>query len=330
MAISVKAPQINPDQTGINGNFKGQDILSLSQFDQRSLGILFQHADEMAKLRKKGTILDLLKGNIVTLLFYEPSSRTFGSFSSSTLRLGGQTIPIHDAKTSSSVAKGETLEDTMGVFQTYSDLIVLRHSETGAAANAANAANVPLINAGDGIGEHPTQALMDLYTINNRFGTLDNLTVVFAGDMLNGRTVHSVLLGLSLFKNTTVYLLSPKILRLSRQHFNLYKERGVKMVEIEKETDLPKDAHVWYWTRVQKERFTDLNEYERTKNSFILTKKLVDTYGSDQLILMHPLPRVGEILTEVDSDSRAIYFRDEIENGVYVRMALLALILGKL
>lgn len=323
MAISVKTDLIN-------GNFKGQDILSLSQFDPQSLSLLFKHADKMAALRKSGKTLETLKGNIVTLLFYEPSSRTFGSFSSSIFRLGGQAISIADARHSSSVAKGETLEDTMGVFQTYSDLIVLRHSETGSAKKAAAAAKVPLINAGDGIGEHPTQALMDLYTIQSKFGGLENLTTVFAGDMLNGRTVHSVLLGLSLYKNNTAYLLSPKELRLKREDYDFYTKRGITIIEIEKETDLPKDAHFWYWTRVQKERFTDLSVYEKTKHRYILTNKLIMEYGSKNMVLMHPLPRVGEILEEVDLDPRAIYFKDQIENGVYVRMALLSLVLGKI
>lgn len=314
----------------LNGNFKGQSIVSLSQFDPKTLATLFKHADGMAKIRKSGKALDLLKGNIVTLLFYEPSSRTFGSFSSSTFRLGGQTIAIADAKQSSSVAKGEILQDTMQVFQTYSDAIVLRHPETGSASNAAKAAKVPVINAGDGIGEHPTQALMDLYTIRNKFGSLDNLTGVFAGDILNGRTVHSILLGLSLFKNNTVYLLSPSTLKLKREDYALYTKRGVKIVEIEKETDLPNNAHFWYWTRVQKERFTDLAAYENVKHRYILTNELIKTYGNKDMVLMHPLPRVGEILEEVDTDPRAIYFRNQIENGVYIRMALLALVLGKI
>ncbi len=314
----------------ISGNFKGKDILSLSQFDPKSLSILFKQTTEFKRLYKNGRVPELLKGNIVTLIFYEPSSRTFGSFSSSIKHLGGQTIAIQDAKTASSVAKGETLEDTMRVFQTYSDAIVLRHPETGAAKKAAAVAQIPLINAGDGIGEHPTQALMDLYTIHERFGRLDNIKAVFAGDMLNGRTVHSMLYGLSLYKNNSAYLLSPKELRLKPEDKKHFEKRGITIVEIEHETQIPKDANFWYWTRVQKERFSDLISYEKIKHSFILTKKLIEARGNKDLILMHPLPRVGEILEEVDDDKRAIYFGSEIQNGVFVRMALLGLVFGKL
>lgn len=315
----------------LNGTFKGQDILSLSQFDQKSLTLLFKQTKKMAEIAKNAKPSEILKGNIVTLIFYEPSSRTFGSFSASVKQLGGQTLDILNPQQFSSVAKGETLEDTIRVFEAYSDAIVIRHPETGTAEKAAAAAKfVPIINAGDGIGEHPTQALLDLYTIFEKFGRLDHLKGVITGDILNGRTVHSLLQGLSIFKQNTIYLLSPEKLRLPRGDFSYYKEMGLNLIEIQSEKEIPHDAHFWYWTRVQKERFTSLVEYEKVKHAFILTPNLLEEKGNKNMIIMHPLPRVGEILPEIDKDERAVYLRSEIRNGMYIRMALIALILGKI
>lgn len=314
----------------IESNFKGKDILSLDQFDIPSIMKLFSYVPQMAQITKASASSDILKGHIVTLIFYEPSSRTFGSFSSAIKQLGGQTVEILSPQNFSSVAKGETLEDTMRTFQNYSQAIVLRHPEVGAAVKAAEAADVPILNAGDGIGEHPTQALLDLYTIYEHHKKLENLTGVFAGDMLNGRTVHSILRGLSMFGGNTVYLLSPKNLLLSREEYEMYTKKRLKIVEIESEEDIPQDADFWYWTRVQKERFSSLEEYETVKHRYILTPELIKQKAADQTIFMHPLPRVGEIDLAVDSDPRAIYFTKEIPNGKYVRMALMGLVLGKL
>ncbi|MBI4078729.1 MAG: aspartate carbamoyltransferase [Candidatus Levybacteria bacterium] len=315
----------------INGNFKGKDIVSLRQFDPHSLQKLFTLASEMSSLAKKAKGSNLLHGTITTLLFYEPSSRTFGSFSAAIKRLGGQTVDIINPQVFSSVSKGESFEDTIRVFESYSNALVIRHPEKGAALKAADiAAFVPVINAGDGIGEHPTQALLDLYTIYEKFHHLDNLIGVFAGDMLNGRTVKSLLRGLSHYKGITAYLLSPKALQLAKEDYNDFAASGITLIQIEKEEDIPKNAHFWYWTRVQKERFSSLADYEKVKNKFILSKRLLSAYGNKDLILMHPLPRVGEIETDVDEDKRALYLRSQVRNGMYVRMALLALVLGKI
>ncbi len=315
----------------IENDFKGKDILSLDQFDPQSLTTLFSAINTLAPIAKEKRPSDILKGNIVTLLFFEPSSRTYGSFSGAIKRLGGQTIDVQDPQKVSSVAKGETLSDTIKVFESYCDAIVIRHPEIGAPMKAAEAAFfVPVINAGDGTNEHPTQALMDLYTLHKRFGRLDNLTALMAGDILNGRTVHSLLKGLSHYKNNTVYLLSPEKLKLPKENFDDLTNRGVKLIEITSEKDIPKDAHFWYWTRVQKERFSDLVEYEKLKHSFIVTPELLNTYGNKYMVLMHPLPRVGEITEAVDSDPRAIYLTDQLRNGKYMRMALMALVLGKI
>lgn len=311
--------------------FASQDILSLGQFDPASLIHLFKNTKKIQDLTQNGKTLDILKGSLAALIFYEPSTRTFGSFSAAIKRLGGQTIEFQDPASVSSVAKGETLEDTIRTLEAYSDIIIIRHPEKGAAKKAADAAFfVPVINAGDGIGEHPTQALLDMYTIYEKFGTLNGLKILFAGDLLNGRTVHSLLKGLSLFKTSTIYLLSPKSLRLSPEDKDLYREKGLKLEELHRAEDIPKDINVWYWTRVQKERFKDLKDYEKVKHTFIVTPKLMRERAGRKMILMHPLPRVGEIETAVDNDERSVYFRSQIKNGMYLRMALISLVLGKI
>lgn len=309
--------------------FTGTDVLSLDQFNPDDLGRLFGLAAKMKGIVKKQMPSDILAGTITTLLFYEPSSRTFGSFAAAIKRLGGQTIEIQDPQTFSSVSKGETLEDTIRVFEAYSDAIVIRHGQQGTAQKAADAASVPIINAGDGIGEHPTQGLLDLCTIYEKYGRLDNLTGVFAGDILNGRTLHSTIRGLSLYPGNKLYLLSPQELRLSREHFREFTTRGVDLIEITSEKDMPDKADFWYWTRVQKERFASLADYEKVKNKFIVTMPLITDKAGANTIIMHPLPRVGEIEAAVDADPRAVYLRSQIRNGMYIRMALMALVLGK-
>jgi aspartate carbamoyltransferase catalytic subunit len=320
----------NSGTSKINTNFKGKDILSLDQFSSKDLEILFKLTKKMKLIAQNAKPSNLLAGNIVTIIFYEPSSRTFNSFAAAVKQLGGQTLEIHDPQHFSSVSKGETLEDTMRVFESYSDAIVIRHFQKGTAEKAAQAAEfVPILNAGDGIGEHPTQALLDLVTINEKHGHLDNLVGVMAGDLLNGRTIHSLIRGLSLYEGTTLYLLSPQELKLSREDFADFSKRGVKLIEIEDEKALPHNADFWYWTRVQKERFASLEDYEKVKNKYIVTEELMKRYAGKNTILMHPLPRVGEIEVAVDRDPRAVYLRSEVRNGMYVRMALLTLVLGK-
>jgi aspartate carbamoyltransferase catalytic subunit len=312
----------------INGSFKGKDIISLDQFSPKDIDTLFKLARKMKLIAANGRPSKVLSGKIVTLIFYEPSSRTFGSFGASVKQLGGQTVDILNPQVFSSVSKGETLEDTIRVFEAYSDAIVIRHPVAGTAKIAAEAAKfVPILNAGDGIGEHPTQTLLDLCTINEKHGRLNKLTGVMAGDLLNGRTVHSLLKGLSLYKNNTVYLLSPKELKLSREDFRDYSSRGVKLIEISKQEDLPKNADFWYWTRVQKERFASLEIYEKLKLRFILTKELMEQKAGKHTIIMHPLPRVGEIDPAIDSDPRTVYLSSQVRNGMYIRMALLSLVI---
>lgn len=311
----------------IAGDFFLKDVVSLDQFDRKSIELLFR---QVIKIKKTPIekLLKILSGKIVALLFFEPSTRTFSSNSAAVKRLGGQTIEHQNPMQNSSVVKGETIEDTTMMLKQYCDAIVIRHPLVGTAEKVAKVADVPVINAGDGIGEHPTQALLDMFTIYEKHGRLENIKGLMVGDLLNGRTVHSVIKGLSIFPNNTLYLLSPKQLRLSKKDLDEAKRRKIKLIEIKSFEEIPADCHFWYWTRVQKERFADKHEYEKLKLSFILTKKLVDRKAGNNTLIMHPLPRVGEIETAVDADPRAVYLTTEAKNGMYVRMALFNLILN--
>ena len=316
--------------TPIGGKYENKDIVSLDQFSSKDINILFKKVGLMKRIANKAKKSEILKGNIVALIFYEPSTRTFSSFSAAIKRLGGETIDLRDLERVSSVAKGESLKDTVRTLEAYCDALVIRHPEKGTAELTSEYIEIPVINAGDGTGEHPTQALLDLYTINEQRGALGGLTGLMVGDMLNGRTLHSLIRGLSKFKNNTVYLLSPKELRLSVSDREDFQKRGIRLIEIFSENEIPRNAHFWYWTRVQKERFKNLNTYNRVKNRFILNPDLIDKYAGKKTIFMHPLPRVLEIAEEVDKDPRAMYFRHQLKNGMYVRMALLGLVLGRL
>jgi aspartate carbamoyltransferase catalytic subunit len=318
------------DKNNIYGDFVQKDILSLDQFTVADLYRLFKLADEMKQLVLHHCASSMLSGYVISLLFFEPSSRTFASFASAVKRLGGETIEIQNPETVSSVNKGESFEDTIRTFEAYSDALVLRHYRAGSAQIAADVASVPLLNAGDGNNEHPTQTLLDLYTIYNHFGRLDNLTCLLAGDPLNSRVIHSMLRGLSLFENNRVYLLSPEQLRLRRSDLFYWGERGLSIEEIDSEQNIPPCCDLWYWTRIQKERFASLQEYESAmQRGFVVTPELLRARAGRHTILMDPLPRVSTVDPAVDADERAVYFRSQIRNGLYIRMALLALVLGR-
>lgn len=305
--------------------FYGKDILSVSQFSRPDLEAIFGVAQEMRAMVERVGTFDLLKGKILANLFYEPSTRTSSSFLSAMERLGGSVIPINEVHYSS-VAKGESLPDTVRTLECYADVIVLRHPEVGSAAMAAQAARKPVINAGDGVGEHPTQALLDLFTIEEELGRVDGLTVTMVGDLKYGRTVHSLARLLSLYRVRVNYV-SPDALRMPAGLVAELAERGVAQAEhIALEGVLP-ESDVLYVTRVQKERFEDLELYEKVKSAYTITPETLRR-AKDEMIVMHPLPRVGEISMEVDADPRAAYFR-QMEYGLYVRMALLAMVLGK-
>lgn len=312
----------------IKGDYSGKHVVSLRQFDPESISLLFEITDRMRTAELREFVPGLLEGKHILLLFYEPSSRTRVSFDSAAQHLGARLSVENNPQVFSSVSKGETFEDTIRTFAKYTDMIVLRHPEIGSAEKAAKISEVPIINAGDGIGEHPTQALLDLFTIWEHTGRLEGLTGVAAGDIKNGRTVHSLLDGLSMYPGNTVYLLSPHELRLDRDDFEHYEAGGLNLVEIENPTDIPKDSSFWYWTRTQKERFASLEEYEAMANRYIVTPEFLNQHGNEDMVLLHPLPRVGEITEETDSDPRAHYFQ-QVQNGLHVRMALLTLVFGR-
>ena len=268
-----------------------------------------------------------LKGKIMTALFYEPSSRTFGSFIASMQRLGGGIIPIQGVSYSS-VSKGESLPDTVRTFESFSDVIVIRHPEVGSAKIAAEFCRKPVINAGDGIGEHPTQAILDFYTITQHFPRVSGLTITMVGDMYNGRTIHSLAKLLSLFGGVTLNFVSPDLLRVSPSLLTLLKERKTTYAEHENIEGALGETDVLYVTRVQKERFSDLAMYEKLKHRYIVTPKTLSTMKKKSII-MHPFPRVGEITMDVDLDPRAVYITEQMRNGMYIRMALLSLVLRK-
>lgn len=308
-----------------DSSFYGQDILSVNQFDRESLTYIFGVAHEMSEMVRRVGTFDLLKGKILANLFYEPSTRTSSSFTAAMERLGGSVIPINEVRYSS-VSKGESLPDTVRTLEAYADVIVLRHPEVGSAAVAAAAARKPIINAGDGVGEHPTQALLDTFTIQEELGNLDGLTVSMVGDLANGRTVHSLARLLSLY-NVKINYVAPDQLRMPREIIDELNEKGILQSEFSSVESVIAESDVLYVTRIQRERFADPEQYEALKGSYIINAELMKK-AKEQMIVMHPLPRVGEISMDMDDDPRAAYFR-QVEYGLYVRMALLAMVLGK-
>ena len=306
-------------------SFAGQDILSVSQFDLTKLEYVFGVAHEMRVLVERFGGADLLQGKILANLFYEPSTRTSSSFMAAMMRLGGQVIPINNVQYSS-VSKGESLPDTIRTLESYSDVIVIRHPEVGAATTAAYYPSKPVINAGDGVGEHPTQALLDLFTIVEELGSVEGLTVTMVGDLKYGRTVHS-LTKLLVNYNVNFRFVSPEILRMPDDVLDVVRGTGHSFAQAESLQDAISDSDVLYVTRVQKERFTDLAAYDRVKDLYVVDEELL-THAKQKMIVMHPLPRVGEITYGVDDDPRAAYFR-QMRNGMYIRMALLASVLGR-
>jgi aspartate carbamoyltransferase len=304
----------------------GKNILSVRQFTRSDLEYIFSVAHEMRVMVERIGTFDLLKGKILANLFYEPSTRTFSSFMAAMQRLGGAVIPISEVRYSS-VAKGESLPDTARTLACYADVIVIRHPEVGSAALAAQFAGKPVINAGDGVGEHPTQALLDVFTIREELGHLDNLTVTLLGDLKYGRTVHSLARLLTRFDNVKLHYVSPKILRMPRDVIEEVKEKGLPQKEHLTLDGVLPETDVLYVTRVQRERFDNPKEYEKVKDAYVVTAETLEK-AKQKMIVMHPLPRVNEISMEVDKDQRAAYFR-QMEYGLYVRMALLAMVLGK-
>jgi aspartate carbamoyltransferase catalytic subunit len=325
--MSIEIEQLNYSAEHLNGNLKGKDILSVNQFDIVTLDHIFTWSAEMEEIANRSYKADLLSRKILTNLFYEPSTRTSSSFTCAMERLGGSVNAINDAPAYSSVVKGENLEDSIRTLECYSDIIVIRHPVMGSAAKAAAVASIPIINAGDGIGEHPTQALLDYVTVRKEQGRVDGLTITMMGDLTNGRTVHSLARLLSLY-NVRLNYVAPGILRMPEEIKEEIRLKGIEQNEFEDLADVLPETDVLYMTRIQKERFTDKAVYESVKDVYEVTPKTLEI-AKPTMSLMHPFPRVGEISNEVDSDPRAAYFR-EIKNGLYVRMVLLAGVLGKL
>ncbi len=296
-------------------------VVEAQQFNRELLEHIFYLTDRMSE----HSIDDELEGQLMACLFYEPSTRTRFSFEAAMNRLGGKVLVTDKAGEFSSAAKGETLEDTIRVMSGYVDVIVLRHHEEGAAVRAASVSDVPIINAGDGAGQHPTQSLLDLYTIADRFGTVDEKHVAIVGDLKYGRTARSLAYLLTKFDDVELTFVAPPQLRMGRDLVDYCIEKGVKVHESSDMKSVLPNVDCVYMTRIQQERMS-ASEYEETKGKFILTPRLVDSMHGNAIIL-HPLPRVDEIPPSVDNNHRARYF-EQAKNGLYVRMALLYDLLG--
>lgn len=301
--------------------FEGRDIISIKDFTREEIDEILDVAEATEPLAEKGS--DVLRGKILATLFFEPSTRTRLSFETAMHKLGGETIGFAEPE-AASIKKGESLADTVRVVENYADVLVLRHPLEGAARFASEYASVPVVNAGSGSEEHPTQALLDLYTIRKEKGKIDGLNIAFIGDLRYGRTVHSLAYGLSRY-NAKLHLISPSLLRMRREVLDDIRGKIEVLDDAELEDAVP-EMDVLYVTRIQKERFPDLAEYAKVKGSYAVTLNTLKRAKED-LIILHPLPRVDEIAPEVDSTPHAKYFK-QVWNGVVVRMALLALILG--
>ncbi|NLN95859.1 MAG: aspartate carbamoyltransferase [Bacteroidales bacterium] len=299
---------------------KSKSLISISDFSKEEILQLLDRAKEF----EKEPIQRILENYVIATLFFEPSTRTRLSFESAVSRLGGKIISFTDSMTSS-VQKGESLKDTIKTVCSYSDLIVMRHPREGSARFASEVASVPVINAGDGANQHPTQCLLDLYSIFKTQKRLDDLNIMMVGDLKYGRTVHSLVIAMCHF-NTTFHLVSPTELKLPGSVKVHIKDKNLKYYQYTDIVEAIPKADIIYMTRIQKERFSDPIEYEKVKNSYILTAEMLYTIKPDMKVL-HPLPRINEISEDVDELPQAYYFNQAI-NGIYVRQALLANILG--
>ncbi|KAI8810539.1 hypothetical protein BJ742DRAFT_675771 [Cladochytrium replicatum] len=304
--------------------FYRKHIVSVKSFNRQELHLLFGVAQELRTLVERQGVVPLLNGKVLCSAFWEPSTRTSSSFEAAMVRLGGQVVGINQI--TSSIAKGESIADTVRTLACYGDLVVMRHPEPGSVSIAAKFSPIPVINAGDGTGEHPTQGLLDVFTIREELGTVNGLTITLVGDLKNGRTVHSLVRLLAHY-DVTINYVAPDLLRMPQDIISELNKRGVNQREVSSLDDVIPSTDVLYVTRIQKERFADLKEYESVAGSYIITNKTLKSAKS-HMIVMHPLPRVNEIDPEVDFDQRAAYFR-QMKYGMYVRMALLALVAGR-
>ncbi len=302
--------------------FKGRDIVSIRDFTREEIDHVLETTDKLEALQETS---HMLRGKIMATLFFEPSTRTRLSFESAMFRMGGDCLGFAEPK-AASVEKGENLADTVRVVENYADILVIRHPLEGAARLAADYASVPVINAGTGAEEHPTQALLDLYTIKRECGKIDGLNVALVGDLRYGRTVHSLAYALSLYK-VNLYLVSPDLLRMRQEVLDEVYAR----IKVEETTEIEKaipSADIIYVTRIQKERFGDLAEYEKVRGSYRLTAEQLKP-AKPNMIIMHPLPRVDEIADDVDETPHSKYFK-QVRYGLLTRMSLIGLVLGAL
>jgi len=299
---------------------KNRSLVSIEDYSKEEILKIL----ELAEHFEKNPNQKILDGKVVASLFFEPSTRTRLSFESAVNKLGGRIIGFSEAG-SSSVSKGESLKDTILTVSKYSDLIVMRHPLEGAAKYASEVSDVPIVNAGDGANQHPTQTLLDLYSIKKTQGTLNDLNVFLVGDLKYGRTVHSLLMALSNFNPVFNFISHPK-LKIPVEYKMYLDELGVKYYEHTEFTDIISRADIIYMTRVQRERFSDPVEYEKTKNVYVLRNSMLEN-TKENLRILHPLPRVNEINEDVDSNPKAYYF-EQAENGVYARQAIISSILG--
>jgi aspartate carbamoyltransferase catalytic subunit len=297
-----------------------KSLVSITDYTKEEHLKVLQLASEF----EKKPIQDTLKHKLIATLFFEPSTRTRLSFESAVNRLSGRIIGFSDVN-SSSVTKGETLKDTIKIVSSYCDLIVMRHPLEGAAKYASEISSVPIINAGDGANQHPSQTLLDMYSIQKTQGTLENLNIFMVGDLKYGRTVHSLLMAMSQF-NATFYFISPPELKMPDEYKLYLKKLGLKYYEHYDFTEFIDKADIIYMTRVQKERFSDPLEYEKTKNAYVLRNEMLKN-TKNKMRILHPLPRVNEINTDVDENEKAYYF-SQAQNGIYVRMAIISAMLG--
>jgi len=305
-------------------NFKGKDIISIKDFSKKEINYILTYGKKMLPYAKGEKYNDILKGRVLSTLFFEPSTRTRLSFESAMNRLGGRVIGFADPGATSQ-KKGESLADTIRMADSYSDVIAIRHPQEGAARLAAEFADVPILNAGDGAGRHPTQCFLDLFTILTEKKKIEKNKIVLLGDLKYGRTVHSLAYALSLY-GVDLTFVSPGTLKMPKEVISECKELGVEPTQTSSLEKAIKDADVLYVTRIQKERFPDAEEYNRVVGAYKIDNDLLTNARTD-LIIMHPLPRVAEIDPEVDKTPHALYFKQAF-NGVPIRMALLSLVAG--
>jgi aspartate carbamoyltransferase catalytic subunit len=307
-----------------SGSFLGRDIVSIHDFSKEEIDFILSYANRFLPIAKGDVSSTPLVGKVLTTLFFEPSTRTRLSFESAMKRLGGNVIGVTERE-GSSLVKGETLADTIRMVASYSDVIVLRHPQEGAARMSAEFSDKPVINAGDGAGQHPTQTLLDLFTIRTETGEIAGKNIVMVGDLKYGRTAHSLAYALALFGGK-LYFVAPELLQMPNEVGTIVAEMGVKPIHSNSLSEVISEADVLYVTRIQKERIPDETEYKKVVGSYVINNRLLKQ-AKDTLRIMHPLPRVTEIAPEVDGTSHAIYFRQAFY-GIPIRMALLSLVLG--